>query len=145
MEAIHPRSDTAHALDFEAFEAAIHGSIVLPGSPDYDEARLVHNANSDRRPALIVRAADATDVAQTVTLARESGLDLSIRGGGHSLAGYGTNDGGIVLDLGAMKGLHIEPDRSLEGGQPGPPAEESTLAAAAPGLATPFGDTGSVG
>src|SRR3954451_1802993 len=145
MEAFHPRSETADALDFEAFEAAIHGSIVLPGSPDYDEARLVHNANSDRRPALIVRAADATDVAQTVTLARESGLDLSIRGGGHSLAGYGTNDGGIVLDLGAMKGLHIDPERRLAWAQPGLTAGEYTVAAAAHGLATPFGDTGSVG
>src|SRR4051794_40067995 len=145
MEAFHPRSETADALDFEAFEAAIHGSIVLPGSPDYDEARLVHNANSDRRPALIVRAADATDVAQTVTLARESGLDLSIRGGGHSLAGYGTNDGGIVLDLGAMKGLHIDPDRRVAWAQPGLTAGEYTNAVAAHGLATPFGDTGSVG
>jgi len=145
MEAIRPRSDTAHALDFEAFEAAIQGSIVLPGSPEYDVARLVHNANADRRPALIVRAADATDVAQTVSLARESGLDLSIRGGGHSLAGYGTNDGGIVLDLGAMKGLHIDPERRLAWAQPGLTAGEYTVAAAAHGLATPFGDTGSVG
>src|SRR4051794_14802038 len=145
MEAFHPRSETADALDFEAFEASIHGSIILPGSAEYDEARLVHNANADRRPALIVRAADAADVAQTVTLARESGLELSIRGGGHSLAGYGTNDGGIVLDLGAMKGLHIDPERRLAWAQPGLTAGEDTVAAAAHGLATPFGDTGSVG
>src|SRR3954465_7098845 len=145
MEAFVARSETADTLDFEAFEAAIQGSIVLPGSPEYDVARLVHNANADRRPALIVRAADASDVAQTVSLARESGLRLSIRGGGHSLAGYGTNDGGIVLDLGAMKGLHIDPDRRLAWAQPGLTAEEYTLAAAAHGLTTPFGDTGSVG
>ncbi len=139
----HPA--TPDALDFEAFLAGLHGSIVLPGSPDYDEARQVHHANADRRPALIVRAADASDVACTVTLARESGLELSIRGGGHSLAGYGTNDGGIVLDLGAMKGLHIDPERRLAWAQPGLTAEEYTVAAAAHGLATPFGDTGSVG
>src|SRR3954471_13090151 len=145
MEAFIARSGTADTLDFEAFEAGLHGSIVLPGSPEYDVARLVHNANADRRPALIVRAADATDVAQTVSLARESGLDLSIRGGGHSLAGYGTNDGGIVLDLGAMKGLHIDPERRLAWAQPGLTAGEYTVAAAAHGLATPFGDTGSVG
>ncbi|MFL5651358.1 MAG: FAD-binding oxidoreductase [Chloroflexota bacterium] len=145
MEAFQPRSSTADALDFEAFEASIHGSIILPGSAEYDEARLVHNANADRRPALIVRAADAADVAQTVTLARESGLELSIRGGGHSLAGYGTNDGGIVLDLGPMKGLHIDPERRLAWAQPGLTAGEYTVAAAAHGLATPFGDTGSVG
>src|SRR6478736_9759200 len=145
MEAFQPRHETVDVLDFEAFEAGLSGSIVLPGSPDYDEARQVHHANSDGRPALIVRAADATDVARTVALARESGLELSIRGGGHSLAGHGTNDGGIVLDLGAMKGLHIDPDRRVAWAQPGLTAGEYTNAVAAHGLATPFGDTGSVG
>jgi FAD/FMN-containing dehydrogenase len=132
-------------LDIEAFEAGLHGSVILPGSPGYDEARQVHSALSDRRPALIVRAADAADVASTVVLARESGLQLSVRGGGHSLAGYGTNDGGIVLDLGARKGLHIDPERQIAWAQPGLTAKEYTVAAAAHGLATPFGDTGSVG
>src|SRR6476661_429168 len=146
MEAFRtPRPDVSDPLDLEAFEADLHGSIVLPGSPDYDVARQVHSAINDRRPALIVRAADAHDVAKTVVLARESGLTLSVRGGGHSLAGYGTNDGGIVLDLGAMKGLHIDPDRRVAWAQPGLTAGEYTNAVAAHGLATPFGDTGSVG
>src|SRR4029078_10693899 len=116
-----------------------------PGSPEYDLARQVNSARADKRPAMIVRAAGAADVASTVTLARESGLALSIRGGRHSLAGYGTNDGGIVLDLGAMKGLHIDPARRVAWAQPGLTAREYTEAAAAHGLATPFGDTGSVG
>jgi FAD/FMN-containing dehydrogenase len=137
----HPRD----ALDLDAFEAGLRGSIVFPGSPDYDLARQVNHANADGRPALIVRAADASDVADTVDLARESGLTLSVRGGGHSLAGYGTNDGGIVLDLGPMKGLHIDPERRLAWAQPGLTAKEYSVAAAAHGLATPFGDTGSVG
>lgn len=132
-------------LDLEAFEAELKGSIVLPGSVDYDEARQVKSAQYDRRPALIVRAADAGDVARTVNLARESGLTLSIRGGAHSLAGYGTNDGGIVLDLGAMKGLLIDPEARTAWAQPGLTAGEYTVAAAAHGLATPFGDTASVG
>jgi len=136
---------TDDALDVEAFEAALRGSIVLPGSPDYDDARQVKSANADRRPALIVRAADAADVASTVRLAKESGLELSIRGGGHSLAGHGTSEGGIVLDLGAMKGIHIDPERRLAWAQPGLTAGEYTTAAAAHGLATPFGDTASVG
>ena len=144
MEAFRP---TRHddALDLDAFEAGLHGSIVFPGSPEYDQARQVNSARADKRPALIVRAADAADVASTVNLARESGLELSVRGGGHSLAGYGTNDGGIVLDLGAMKGLHIDPERRVAWAQPGLTAKEYTVAAAAHGLATPFGDTGSVG
>ena len=133
------------ALDLEAFEASLHGSIIFPGSPEYDVARQVNSARADKRPALIVRAADAADVARTVNLARESGLALSVRGGGHSLAGYGTNDGGIVLDLGAMKGLHIDPERRVAWAQPGLTAKEYSVAAAAHGLATPFGDTGSVG
>jgi FAD/FMN-containing dehydrogenase len=146
MEAFHfSRPDIDDALDLEAFEAGLTGTILLPGSPEYDEARLVHHAQADRRPALIVRAADADDVARTVSLARESGLPLSVRGGGHSVVGFGTNDGGIVLDLGAMKGLHIDPDRRVAWAQPGLTAGEYTVAAAAHGLATPFGDTGSVG
>jgi FAD/FMN-containing dehydrogenase len=146
MEAIRsPFVTLDDALDLEAFEASLHGSIVLPGSVDYDEARQVKSAQYDRRPALIVRAADAGDVARTVNLARESGLPLSVRGGSHSLAGFGTNDGGIVLDLGAMKGLHIDPEAKLAWAQPGLTAGEYTVAAAAHGLATPFGDTGSVG
>ena len=146
MEAFRiDRPDIDDALDLEAFEAGLTGSILLPGSPEYDEARRVKAAINDRHPALIVRAADAADVSRTVTLARESGLPLSVRGGGHSLAGHGTNDGGIVLDLGAMKGLHIDPEQRLAWAQPGLTAGEYTVAAAAHGLATPFGDTGSVG
>jgi FAD/FMN-containing dehydrogenase len=145
MEAFRIARPDADTLDLEAFEAGLTGSIVLPGSPDYDQARQVNSAINDRHPALIVRAADAGDVARTVSLARESGLALSVRGGGHSVAGHGTNDGGIVLDLGPMKGLHIDPERRLAWAQPGLTAREYTVAAAAHGLATPFGDTGSVG
>ena len=146
MEAFrHPGIAIDDPLDLEAFEADLRGSIVLPGSAEYDEARQVKSAQYDRRPAMIVRAADAGDVARTVSLARESGLPLSVRGGAHSLAGFGTNDGGIVLDLGAMKGLHIDPVARTAWAQPGLTAGEYTATAAAHGLATPFGDTGSVG
>ncbi|HEX5148983.1 MAG TPA: FAD-binding oxidoreductase, partial [Candidatus Limnocylindrales bacterium] len=146
MEAFRsPEIAIDDTLDLGAFEAGLRGSIVLPGSVEYDEARQVKSAQYDRRPALIVRAADAGDVARTVDLARESGLQLSVRGGAHSLAGFGTNDGGIVLDLGAMKGLHIDPVGRTAWAQPGLTAGEYTMAAAAHGLATPFGDTASVG
>jgi FAD/FMN-containing dehydrogenase len=146
MEAFrNPRPDLDDVSVLEAFASELHGSLVLPGTQDYEEARLVHHANSDRRPAVIVRAADANDVAKTVRFARESGRRLSVRGGGHSLAGFGTNDGGIVLDLGAMKGLHIDVERRLAWAQPGLTAGEYTNAAAAHGLATPFGDTATVG
>jgi FAD/FMN-containing dehydrogenase len=146
MEAFRsPHTAADDPLDLEAFEAELRGSIILPGSPTYDVARQVRSVQYDRRPALIVRAADAGDVARTVNLARESGLALSVRGGAHSLAGFSTNDGGIVLDMSTMKGLHIDPEARVAWAQPGLTAREYSMAAAAHGLATPFGDTGSVG
>src|SRR4029078_752001 len=77
--------------------------------------------------------------------ARDAGLELAVRGGSHSLAGFGTTEGGIVLDLSGMKGLHIDPERRLPGAQAGLTPGEYTAVAGAHGLATPFGDTGSVG
>ena len=94
--------------------------------------------SSSRRPA-------PGDVARTVVLARDAGMALAVRSGGHSVAGHSTVDGGIVLDLCGMKGLHIDAERRTAWAQPGLTAGEYTAAAAAHGLATPFGDTGSVG
>ena len=92
-----------------------------------------------------MKAAGAGDVARTVVLARDAGMTLAVRSGGHSVAGHSTVDGGIVLDLSSMKGLHIDAERRTAWAQPGLTAGEYTAAAAAHGLATPFGDTGSVG
>ena len=133
------------ALDVAGFAAGIAGSVIRPEDETYEAARLVHNRAVDRHPSLIVKAASALDVSRTVLFARDSGLELAVRGGSHSLAGYGTTDGGIVLDLSGMKGLHIDPERRLAWAQAGLTAGEYTAAAGAHGLATPFGDTGSVG
>ena len=138
-----PQSDPTE-LDLDAFEATLAGSLIRPDSQDYDQARRINNTLADRHPVVIVRAADAADVARTVVLAAESGLELAVRAGGHSVPGYSATDG-IMLDLSAMKGLHIDADRRLAWAQPGLTAMEYTVAAAAHGLATPFGDTGSVG
>jgi len=132
-------------LDLESLAGCISGRLILPGDDEYEAARHVHQTAVDARPLAIVRAADARDVAFTVLFARDNDLDLAVRGGGHSLAGHGTVDGGIVLDLADMRGLHIDPDARLAWAQPGLTAGEFTEAAAAHGLATPFGDTGSVG
>src|SRR5215831_10336006 len=80
------------------------GEVIEPGSPRYDETRSVYNGMFDRRPAVILRPAGAADVIRAVGLARLSGLPLAVRSGGHSLAGFSTTDGGIVLDLRTMKG-----------------------------------------
>ena len=79
--------------------AALKGSVITPDDARYDKARTVFYGGFDRRPAVIVRAADATDVSRIVSLAREAGLELAVRSGGHSVAGHSVSDGGIVLDL----------------------------------------------
>ncbi len=140
-----PAHDPATPLDIADFAAGLVGSVIRPGDEAYETARLVHNRVVDRHPSLIVKAASAADVARTVVFARDAGLELAIRGGSHSLAGFGTTEGGVVLDLSDMKGLHIDPERRLAWAQAGLTAGEYTAAAGAHGLATPFGDTGSVG
>jgi FAD/FMN-containing dehydrogenase len=137
--------DETHPLDLAAFAESIAGTVIRPEDAGYELARQVHNARIDRHPTLIVRAATAVDVARTVAFARETGLELAVRGGSHSLAGFGTSDGGIVLDLGGMKGLHIDTEKRVAWAQAGLTAGEYTAATAEHGLATPFGDTGSVG
>ncbi|MEP6753524.1 MAG: FAD-binding oxidoreductase [Candidatus Dormiibacterota bacterium] len=85
-------------------------AVILPEHPDYKTARLVWNACFDKRPAAIVRCQNTAQVADTVRFARKAGLLLSIRGGGHSLPGFSTNDGGIVLDLSPMREVRVDTD-----------------------------------
>jgi FAD/FMN-containing dehydrogenase len=119
--------------------------VIAPGDAGYDEARTVFLGGIDRRPAVIVRVADAADVSRVVSLARETGLELAIRSGGHSGAGHSVSDGGIVLDLSNMRALQIDVEGRTAWAETGLTAGEYTIAAGAYGLATGFGDTGSVG
>ena len=123
----------------------LKGRVIEPGDSDYDNARTVFPGGIDREPALIVRVAGADDVSRVITLARDSGLPLSVRSGGHSGAGHGVNDGGIVLDLSEMKGIEIDAEGRTAWAETGLTAGEYTEAAGAHGLATGFGDTASVG
>ena len=91
--------------------AHLTSQVVTPGDPDYEDARRVHNFMIDRRPAVIVRCADTRDVRAVVDHARDSGRDLAVRGGGHSVPGFGTGDGVIVADLSAMNRVLIDPER----------------------------------
>jgi FAD/FMN-containing dehydrogenase len=145
LEATTRRPLLHEPLDLESLAGCINGRLIRPGDDEYEAARHVHQAAVDARPLAIVRAADARDVAFTVLFARDNELELAVRGGGHSVAGHGTIDGGLVLDLADMRGLHIDPDARVAWAQPGLTAIEFTEAVAAHGLATPFGDTGSVG
>ncbi len=125
--------------------AALNGRVIGPDDAGYDKARTVFIGGIDRRPAVIVRPADATEVARVVSLARETGLELAVRSGGHSGAGHSVSEGGIVLDLADMRALDIDAERRTAWAQTGLTAGEYTTAADAHGLATGFGDTGSVG
>jgi FAD/FMN-containing dehydrogenase len=123
----------------------VRGRLITPDDPVYDQARTIFYGGFDRRPEVIVQAADAADVAQVITLARDTGLELAVRSGGHSPAGHSVLDGGIVLDMSAMRALDLDTETRTGWAQPGLTAGEYTTAAAAHGLATGFGDTGSVG
>lgn len=142
MSADHSR---AHTNLIEDLHLSVKGRVIAPTDKDYDTARTVFYGGFDRRPAAIVKAANADDVSRVVLIARDMGLELAVRSGGHSNAGFGVTEGGLVLDLGEMKALQIDAEKRLAWTEPGLTAGEYTLAAHAHGLATGFGDTGSVG
>ena len=142
MTAAHAR----HApISIPDLRGVLSGQVIAPDNAEYDQARTIFYGGFDRRPAVIVRPTDASDVSQVVSLARETGLELAVRSGGHSLAGHSTTDGGIVLDLTDMNALEIDPEQRTAWAETGLTAGAYTTAAGAYGLATGFGDTGSVG
>jgi FAD/FMN-containing dehydrogenase len=140
-----PPENNLTGISIPQLRAALNGRVITPDDAAYDEARAVFYGGFDRRPALIVRVADATDVSRVVSLARENRVELAVRSGGHSVAGHSTTDGGIVLDLSEMKNLEIDVEGRTAWAQTGLTAGEYTTATGAHGLATGFGDTGSVG
>src|SRR3954454_4673341 len=95
----------------EELAAQLQGRLITPGDADYDEARKVFNGMIDKRPAVIARCASTEDVVAAVNLAREQGLVVAVRSGRHSVAGMSICDDGILIDLGGMKGIDIDPDR----------------------------------
>jgi hypothetical protein len=115
------------------------GRLIGPGDGDYDEARAVYNAMIDKRPALIARCADADDVATAVGFARDHGLLLAVRGGGHNGAGLGTCDDGVVIDLSLLKDVEVDPGNKTVRVGGGCVWSEVDTATNAHGLATPSG------
>src|SRR3990172_6351441 len=127
------------------FENQLTGQVIAPGTDGFDKARKVFYPGYDRRPAFIVRPASDADVARAVEYARDHGLELAVRSGGHSIAGHSVSEGGLVIDLSQMKAMEIDTAARTAWAQTGLTAGQYTAAAAAHGLATGFGDTGSVG
>jgi UDP-N-acetylenolpyruvoylglucosamine reductase len=102
-----------------ALRTKVRGDLIKPGDPQYETARKVYNAMIDKRPALIIRPVDVADVSSAVHFGSEHGLDIAVRGGGHNGPGFGTVDGGLVIDLSRMRGIRVDADEKtvrVEGG-----------------------------
>jgi FAD/FMN-containing dehydrogenase len=123
----------------------LQGRVLTPEDPDYDEARTIFAAHLDRRPALIARVAGPDDIARVIAHARETGSELAVRSGGHSPAGHGLSDGGITIDLSALRSFELDAAGRTAWAGAGLTAGAYAVAAGEHGLATGFGDTGSVG
>jgi FAD/FMN-containing dehydrogenase len=124
---------------------SLRGELILPGDPAYEAARGVWNGASDLHPALIVRCADVEDVIAGIKFAREQTMAVSVRSGGHSPAGYGTNEGGMVIDLSHMKAITVDPEQRTARLEPGLTWNEVAQTLQPYGLALTSGDTGTVG
>jgi len=136
---------TTAQFSIDDLRAQLEGPVIGPDDSDYDAARGVVLRSIDRRPAAIVRPVDADEVSHVVSLARETGVELAVRAGGHSYAGHSTTEGGIVLDLRELTALEVDPgDRVVRAGG-GLTTGDVTTAAGAHGLAVGFGDTPTVG
>jgi FAD/FMN-containing dehydrogenase len=133
---IEPRS---HGSAWDGFTADFHGEVIGPTGRDYDAARKVWNGSIDRRPAVIARCADERDVATALQLARRTGLPLAVRGGGHSFPGLSVCDDGIVVDLGSMRAIRVDPDAGMAHVQAGALLGELDRATQPYGLAAPTG------
>lgn len=100
---------TTEARSSDALRAQIAGSVLSPADGGYEDARRVHNGLIDRRPALVARCSGTADVQAAVRFGRERGLEIAVRGGGHNVAGNAVCDGGLMIDLSAMRGVHVDP------------------------------------
>jgi FAD/FMN-containing dehydrogenase len=137
--------EQAQQIPIDDLRSQLQGELVTPEDPGYDEARQVFFKGVDRRPLAIARVAGADDVAAVINAARASGLELAVRSGGHSRPGYGTVDGGLVIDLSGTSSVEIDGDGETAWVETGATAGHYTSATAERGRITGLGDTGSVG
>jgi FAD/FMN-containing dehydrogenase len=129
----------------DELKTQLQGNVLLPGDAGYDEVRQIWNAMVDRRPALIARCASSGDVVQAVKFGRKNGLLVSIRGGGHNIAGNAVCDDGLMIDLSLMKGVQVDPGARRATVEPGCTLADFDAAAQAHGLATPLGINSTTG
>jgi len=129
----------------EGFVLGVRGRVLRPDDDGYDEARAIWNGLIDRRPALIVQCTGAADVVDAVNFAREQNLLLSIKGGGHNVAGNAVNDGGLAIDLSQMRGVHVEPSTGRVRAQGGATWGDTDRETQLFGLAVPGGVVSTTG
>ena len=132
-------------LNVDALREQVRGPVVAPGDAAYDAARAVHNGVFDRRPLAVLQAEQVADAIAAVNIARENGLDLSVRGGGHSAPGFGTNDGGLVIDFSRMRSVHVDPKTKTARADAGTTWGDFNHATHAFGLATTGGVVSTTG
>ena len=125
--------------------AGFSGRLLQPGDADYDEARRIHNALIDKRPALIARCKDAEDVAQAILFAKDEGLEIAVRGGGHNVAGRAVTEGGLMIDLAEMKRIDVDPAAQTVRAEGGVIWSEFNEATAKHGLAVTGGAISTTG
>ncbi len=129
----------------EKLKDKVKGQIVLPDDPNYNEVRKIWNAMIDRRPAVIVQCAEADDVPHAISYARDSGLEISIRGGGHNIAGSALCDNGVMIDFSNMKTVKVDAKKRRAYVEPGATLGDFDKAVQAHGLATPVGINSTTG
>ena len=125
----------------EQLREQVRAPVITADDPGYDDARAVHNGMFDRRPQVIIQAEQVADVIAGVNFARDAGLDLSVRGGGHSAPGFGTNDDGVVLDLSADALCRRRPARARHAPAAVPRGETSTTPRTPMGWQPPVGSS----
>jgi FAD/FMN-containing dehydrogenase len=133
------------APEIAALRSGLRGAVLLSGDEGYETARRVWNGNVDRHPAVIVRCLSASDVQRAVNFAIKRDLLVSVRGGGHSAPGYGTNDGGLVIDLSSMKAIGVDPAGRTARAEGGVLWRDLDTATQAHGLATTGGTVSNTG
>lgn len=136
---------TQPSKTIDQLKSLIKGSVLVPDDRTYDEARQIWNAMIDRRPAVIVQAAAADDAAPAISFAREKGLELSIRGAGHNIAGNSLCDNGVMIDFSKMKNVRVDAGKKRAYVEPGATLADLDLATQAHGLATPVGINSTTG
>ena len=129
----------------EGLKTKVKGHVVLPEDVNYDEVREIWNGMIDRRPAVIVQCADADDVIRTISFARENGLEISIRGAGHNIAGNAVCDNGVMIDLSTMTNVRVDTEKRRAYVQPGATLGDFDKAAQTQRLATPVGINSTTG